>query len=164
MPDAFHSNRSLLSTATNVTPHDRFFSFPRKSSQGVSLPSWLSPGSVLLRKFVRSNNQDDLVGEVELIHVNPTYAHIRYKDGRESTVSLSDLAPCPRNTSDIEHSELEVDKELSSDSQSIQSETIEIPATSNTENDNKDIAKPVEELLRSTRLRRRPERYGFQDD
>jgi len=164
LPDALHSNRSLLSTATNVTPHDRFFSFPRKSSQGVSLPSWLSPGSVLLRKFVRSNKQDDLVEEVELTHVNPTYAHIRYKDGRESTVSLSDLAPCPRNTSNIEHSELEVDKELSSDSQSSQSETIEIPATSNTVNDNKDIAKPVEELRLSTRLRRKPERYGFQDD
>ena len=164
MPDAFHSNRSLLSTAINVIPHDRFFSFPRKSSQRVSLPLWLSPGSVLLRKFVRSNKQDDLVEEVELNHVNPTYAHIRYKDGCESTVPLSDLAPCPRNTLNIEHSELEVDKELTSDSQSIQSETIEIPATSNTENDNKDIVKPVEEFLRTTRLRRRPEKYGFQDD
>ena len=150
LPDALHSNRSLLSTATNVTLHDRFFSFPRKSSQGVSLLSWLSPGSVLMRKFVRSNKQDDLVEEVELTHVNPTYAHIRYKGGRESTVSLSDLAPCPRNTSNIEHSELEVDKELSSDSQSSQSETIEIPTTSNTENENKDIAKPVEEFGRST--------------
>ena len=129
LPDALHSNRSLLSTATNVTPHDRFISFPRKSSLGVSLPSWLSPGSVLSRKFVCSNKQDDLVEEVELTHVNPPYAHIRYKDGCESTVSLSDLAPCPRTTSNIEHSELEVDKELSSDSQSSHSETIKIPAT-----------------------------------
>ena len=130
LSDALHSNRSLLSTATKGTPHDRFFSFSRKSSQGVSLPSWLSPGSVLLKKFVHSNKQDDLlVEEVELTHVNPTYAHIRYKDGRESTVSLSNLAPCPRNTSNIEHSELEVDKELNSDSQSSQSETVEIPAT-----------------------------------
>ena len=132
LPNALHSNRSLLSTATNVTPHYRFFSFPRKSSQGVSLSSCLSPGSVLLRKFVLSNKQDDLVEEVELTHVNPTYAHIRYKDGRESTVSLSDLAPCPRNTSNIEHSESAVDKELSSESQPSQSETIKFPATSNT--------------------------------
>ena len=27
-----------------------------------------------------------------------TYAHIRYPDGRESTVSLRDLAPCPDNS------------------------------------------------------------------
>ena len=164
MPDALHSNGSLLSTPTNVKPHDKFSSFPRKSIQRVSLPSWLSPGSVLLRKFVRSNKQDGLVEEVELTHLNPTYAHIRYTDGRASTVSLSDLAPCPKNTSNIEHSELEVDKELSSESQSSQSETIEIPASSKTENDNKDIPKPVEEFRRSTRLWKRRERYGFQDD
>ena len=68
------------------------------------------PGSVLLRKFVCSNKQDDLVEEVELTHVNPTYAHIRYKDGRETALSLSDLAPCPRNASNIEHSELKLTK------------------------------------------------------
>ena len=33
--------------------------------------------------------------EVELTNVNPAYAHIRYQDGRESTVSLKDLSPCP---------------------------------------------------------------------
>jgi len=54
LPDVLHSTRSLLSTATNATPHDRFFNFARKSSQGISLLSWLSPGPVLLRKFVCS--------------------------------------------------------------------------------------------------------------
>ena len=38
---------------------------------------------------------DPLVDEVELTNVNPAYAHIRYQDGRESTVSLKDLSPCP---------------------------------------------------------------------
>ena len=33
--------------------------------------------------------------EVELLESNPRYAHIRYADGRESTVSLRDLAPAP---------------------------------------------------------------------
>ena len=97
LPDALHSIRSLLTTATNTSPHERFFNFQRKSSQGKSLPSWLTPGPVFLRKFVRSSKHDDLVEEVELTHVNPTYACVRHNDGRESTVSLSDLAPYPRN-------------------------------------------------------------------
>ena len=91
--------------------------------------------------------------EVELTHVNPTYGHIRYKDGRESTVSLNDLVPCPRNTFNIENSALEVDNELINDShlvESSQSDTIEVPTASNTENANKDMVKPVEELRRST--------------
>jgi len=64
----------------------------------------------------------------------------------ESTVSFSNLAPCPRNTSNIEHSKLEVDKELISDSQSSQSETFEAPTASKTENVNNDVVKPVDEL------------------
>lgn len=39
LPDVLHSIRSLLSTATNATPHGRFFNFNRKSNQGTSLPS-----------------------------------------------------------------------------------------------------------------------------
>ena len=96
LPDALHSIRSLLSTATNTTPHERFFNFQRRSSHGTSLPSWLhSPGPVLLRRFVRTSKNDPLVDEVEVTSANPSYAHVKYKDGRESTVSLRDLAPCP---------------------------------------------------------------------
>ena len=29
------------------------------------------------------------------MHVNPSYANIRYPNGREVTVSLRDLSPCP---------------------------------------------------------------------
>ncbi|KAL7647527.1 UNVERIFIED_CONTAM: hypothetical protein RMT77_001127 [Armadillidium vulgare] len=32
--------------------------------------------------------------EVQLIDVNPHYAHIRFPNGREDTVSVGDLAPC----------------------------------------------------------------------
>ena len=97
------SDRS--STATNTTPHERFFNFPSKSSHGTSLPSWLSLGPVLLCKFVCSNKNYDLVEEVELTHANPQYAHIRYNNGCKSSVSLADLAPCPRNSPDTENIE-----------------------------------------------------------
>ncbi len=51
----------------------------------------MQPGPVLLRRFVRTSKNDPLVDEVELTDVNPTYARVRYTDGRESSVSLRDL-------------------------------------------------------------------------
>ncbi|XP_045104966.1 LOW QUALITY PROTEIN: uncharacterized protein LOC123500328 [Portunus trituberculatus] len=97
---ALHSIRLLLCTATNQTPHERLFSYHRKSCNGYSLPSWLSsPGPTLLRKFVRSFKTDPLVERVELVTATPHYARVRYQDGRESTVSTSDLAPFPRDQS-----------------------------------------------------------------
>ena len=94
LPEVLHSVRSLLCTATNSTPHERFFGFPRRTASGSSIPSWLmNPGGVLLKKYVRTSKNDPLVEEVELIESNPQYAHIKYPDGRESTVSIQDLAP-----------------------------------------------------------------------
>ena len=91
---ALHAVRSLLCTSTNETPHDRFFSFPRRSATGYSFPNWLKPGPVLLRKFVRHCKSDPLVERVQLVTVSsPHYARVRFEDGRESTVSTSDLAP-----------------------------------------------------------------------
>ena len=98
VPDALHSIRSLLCTATNTTPHDRIFNFARRSSHGESLPSWLcEPGTVLKKVHVRRSKYDPLTEEVELIDANPSYAHIRYPDGREDTVSLRHLAPSGNN-------------------------------------------------------------------
>ena len=55
-----------------------------------------SPGSkVYVKRFVRSCKSEPLVEEAEVIHVNPTYANVRYPNGREVTVSLRDLSPCP---------------------------------------------------------------------
>lgn len=97
VPDALHSLRSLLCTATNCTPHERLFSYTRTTSAGQSLPSWLlSPGPVLLRRHVRSKD-DPLVDEVELVEANPRFAHVRFPGGREDTVSIKDLAPCGRD-------------------------------------------------------------------
>ena len=94
LPNALHAIRSLLCTATNETPHERFFLFNRKSATGTTLPSWLSsPGRVLMRRNVRNSKYDPLVDEVELLDCNPMYAHVRLQDGRETTVSLHQLAP-----------------------------------------------------------------------
>ena len=93
LPSVLHSIRSLLCVPINCTPHERIFQYPRKSSNGYSLPSWLStPGSkVLLRRFVRKKS-DPLTDLVEVLDANPTFAKVRYSNGRESTVSTGDLA------------------------------------------------------------------------
>lgn len=92
--DSLHSIRSLLCTATNCTPHERFFSYQRKSTSGQSIPTWLSiPGPVLLKRHLRQSKYEPLVDEVELLEANPSYAHVRLQDGRETTVSVRHLAP-----------------------------------------------------------------------
>lgn len=94
LPDALHSIRSLLSTATNTTPHERLFQYQRKTSSGHSVPTWLTkPGPVLVKRHVRQSKYDPTVEEADLLDANPQYAHVRFSDGRESTVSLRDLAP-----------------------------------------------------------------------
>ena len=70
----------------------------------------------MLRNHNATKKSDPIVQEVELIHANPTYAHIKHKDGRETTASLKDLAPCPRPSStkesSVEMAEAETTKEL----------------------------------------------------
>ena len=56
LSEVLHSIRSLLCTATNATPHERFFSYQRRTPSGHSLPTWLStPGPVLSRRHVRAS-------------------------------------------------------------------------------------------------------------
>ena len=99
LPDALHSLRSLLCTATNCSPHERLFNYERQSSTGGSVPSWLiTSGPVLLECHVRTNKDEPLVDKVELLQANPQYAHVRYTDGQETTVSLHHLAPLPEYT------------------------------------------------------------------
>ena len=94
LPEVLHASRSLLCTATNSTPHERLFKFPRKTSLGNSLPSWLlNPGPVLLKNYYRTSKYQPRVNEVELIEANPNFAKIRYEDGSEANVSIKDLAP-----------------------------------------------------------------------
>ena len=93
LPDALHSIRSLLCTATNTTPHERLFLFQRKSTSGTSVPTWLTEkDTALLKRNVRVSKQEPLCDEVQILNVNPNYAHIRTADGQEKTVSLSKLS------------------------------------------------------------------------
>ena len=94
LPDALHSIRSLLCTSTNATPHERFLLFQRRSTTGASVPTWLTESqTALLSRYVRRSKQDPLCEEVELLEVNPSYAHVRKSDGTEKTVSIKHLAP-----------------------------------------------------------------------
>ena len=102
LPDALHSIRSLLCTSTNETPHERMFKYNRRSATGCAVPTWLSsPGPVLLRRHVRHSKNEPLTEDVQLIEANPTYAHVRFQDGRESTVSVRDLAPSGGTSVDV---------------------------------------------------------------
>lgn len=154
LPDALHSIRSLLCTATNTTPHERMFNYPRLSVNGESVPTWLSsPGPVLLKRFVRQSKYDPLVDKVELLESNPNHAHIRYPDGRESTVSLRDLAPCGK----IENAPMpETDCRVQTNI--LPPNDIETPAT-----DTAPISVPETETVvrRSQRERRVPDRLDL---
>ena len=86
--DALHSIHSLLCTSTNSTPHEHLFNYQCRSTSGSAVPTWLStPGTLLLRQNNRQSKHDPLV-EVELLDANPEYAHVKFVNGRESTVSL----------------------------------------------------------------------------
>ena len=90
--DALHSVRSLLCTATNQTPHERMFTFQRRSCSGTSIPSWLTiPGPILIKRHARSSKFEPLVDEVELIEANPQYAHVRYPDGKEGPIGVRNV-------------------------------------------------------------------------
>ena len=51
---------------------------------------------VNIKKHVCQSKYDPLVEEAELIEANPEYAYVRSKSGTETTVSVRDLAPFPR--------------------------------------------------------------------
>lgn len=154
LPEVLHSIRSLLCTATNETPHERFFNFQRRSSFGNGLPSWLlTPGQVLVRRYVRSSKHEPLTDQVELVDVNPMYASVKYPDGRESTVSIRDLAPSPESPASSVHQN-EVQEHMG---------TPGSPETQDVQPHNSfDLYSPTEpnELRRSTRVSKPPDRYG----
>ena len=112
LPEVLHSIRSLLCTTTNATSHERLFSYQRQTPIGHSLPTWLStPGPVLLRCHVQASKYEPLVDEAILLEANPQYAHIRFTNGRESTVYVSDLAPAMNSlqSGDIEDDNIQKD-------------------------------------------------------
>jgi len=102
LPEALNSIRSLLCTSTNTTPHERMFRHVRRSTYGTSTPTWLlTPGPVLLKRYIRKSKYDPLVDEVTLLEANSEYAHVKMPDGRETTVSTKHLAPVGQEESKL---------------------------------------------------------------
>ena len=98
IPEVLRSLRSLLCSATNEVPHDRFLKFPRCSMFGTNTPMWMTkPGPVYVRKYVR-DKYDSVVEEMDLLYANQNYAVVRSSEDREVTVSARDIAPTPSGT------------------------------------------------------------------
>ena len=112
--------------------------------------------------------------EVELTNINPTYAHIRYRDGCESSVSLGDLAPCPpkatasnepvkevyRVTNNITSKTSDNFVDETNDNHIVDNGTVEVV---NQDHDNSNVGES-EPLRRSNRISRKPTKYGYEDD
>ena len=173
--DALYSIRSLLCTATNQTPHERFFSFKRFVPLKQTLPSYLmEPGSVYLRKFVR-NKSDPLVDEVYLHEADAKKALIEYPSGRLDTVSTKDIAP----TGDIPDSfsegnnqstiEMTSNEDTATNNESLSEKNSEILSNkdANFGSDNEplssesDLDEPGPVLRRSSRVRKAPDRLNL---
>ncbi|KRX34354.1 Retrovirus-related Pol polyprotein from transposon 17.6, partial [Trichinella murrelli] len=145
LPDALHAVRSLLCTSTNATPHERFLVFSRRSTSGRSIPAWLLDSkSALLKKHVRNSKTDPLVEEVQLLEVNPTYAHVRFPDGRESSVSTRHLAPAGSSGAEEAQQEVTAGDDCSENSEPLHQENEEKTS-----------------LRRSQRVRRPPQRLDL---
>jgi len=119
---------------------------------------------VLLKRFVR-NKSEPLCDEGELLDANPKTALVRFPDGRESTVSVSDLAPL-NDMSDNEPCNVPetTTENCTSDTETVQSETGQDghPGHDTTET-NKTVdlqEQPSQSLRRSTRTRPPPDRFG----
>ena len=73
--------------------HHMNVSFLFNVNHQVVYQSHLGTSTVFLKRKVRNSKYEPYVEEVELIEANPEYAHVKFPNGRESTVSLRDLAP-----------------------------------------------------------------------
>ena len=151
LPEALHSIRSLLCTATNMTPHERFFGFARRTTAGHVLPTWLlEQGKVLLRRHVRVSKYDPVCDEVDLVECNPSYAQVRLPNGTSKTVSLRDLAPLPTTSNTPPISEPTVSKSRAPVEIPPSSPITESPSSAS-DGDHPPPPSPVAELRRSGR-------------
>ena len=125
--------------------------------------SWLDVSHVLLKRFVR-NKSEPLCDEVEPLDANPKTALVCFPDGRESTVSVSDIAPLS-DMSDNEPCDVPetTTENRTSDTETVQSETGQNGhAGHDTTETNQTVDlhdQPAPSLRRSTRTCRPPDRF-----
>ena len=160
-------NSSTRCFTCNETPHERLFSFQRRSSSGYSVPSIIADNSkVLIRQHVKHSKQDPFVQEAELISTNPKCGRVHFLDGRETTVSLRDVSPCPDEIPQ------KADKDPSVlDDGKIDTSNDAAPDRDASGNSLSDFEEPNESLSseqpdqhlprRSTRIRKTPDRFGY---
>ena len=53
----------------------------------------VTPGPVYIICPLRANKKEPLIGEAELLQEKPHYAHVRYPNGRETSVATKHLTP-----------------------------------------------------------------------
>ena len=126
------------------------FFHTRKSTTGESLPSWItSKGPAYLKQHVRHSKYDPLVEEVEILDVNPKYAHVQLPDGKTTTVSLKHLTCKPAE---------DIGLASKVDSSNTEKENISpMPAqTTDTVEDSQPLPVQQDTLRRSTRIRNAP--------
>ena len=105
IPEVLHSLQSLLCTATNEVPHDRFLKFSCRSMFGTNAPIWMTePGPVHVRKHVQAK-YDPVVEQMDLLHANPNYAVVRSPEGHEVNVSARNIAPTPAGPEEANESQ-----------------------------------------------------------
>ena len=90
--------RTLLCTATNMTPHERFLPFPRQSVNGSTLPDFLlNNGTKILHKRHITGKLDCPTETVTLQEtLSPHFARVQFPDGRADTVTTRCLSPMPQ--------------------------------------------------------------------
>ena len=107
---------------------------------------------------------------MELTNANPAYAYIRYPDVRQSSVSLKDLAPCPRENvtsgNPIEQAPVSgrnSGMDVVQIENGMQDNTVvdEIKGASPMSTSSEDIV--AESLRRSKRFKRKPVKFGFEN-
>ena len=148
------------------------------------MSTWLqNPGPILLKRHVRSSKYEPIVDEVELIHATPSYARVRMPNGGETTVSLRDVAPggnrrvLERKSSQNSEHFVPIDKSVneadcSENRNFISPEPRISNSLENEASDNSFVADDVtssespepQNLRRSTRTRRPPERFTYDRD
>ena len=180
LPDVLASIRTLICTATNSTPHDRFFGFPRRRSSALRIANWLAPdNNIYVKTFVR-NKSDPPVKPAHVVEViNDQFVRVQRPSGMIDTVSLSKAlhgsinasseSPSTELTRECDFRPLELEQGTVGEEFALAQEVITEPEqagaliqrTPETYIESTELWRErVEQSSRPTRVRKAPERYG----